>query len=238
VVDISELIHNLYTKSELRYDFWHFCNNLISPNGLARTYLFEHLPHLRQQTGSVAFIHGADKPNLELTDRGYGFRFVDGVDNCVNMRQLVQDRVQYADELFYWAPESAQILIKQSHVLRRAIDSGYLDQHCTVEPTQGIHFIKNRRNDQWLSADAINTTIYPYWDPTTFSVGKALPNQLFSFFFGLRDSWFLKQPSTTSYRNFMGGVRTIYKSIDANHFRNSDWRMGYLKLHSKIYMIE
>lgn len=226
IIDITKIINDMYLAGSNRFDFIYHTNSLISPNGLARSYLRERIPDYQKmidQGKRVAFVWGTEKPRLQLRDGKYVCQFLDMFDNTVSSRlQSVAEESGYFDELFYWSPAAVPLIIKQCHLMKRFLNMAEID-HPWLESTPGPYG-KTKRHQRWLSGDGLHSLIYPGWDVTTFTNGKNNQSVL-----GPRDKWFWKQNThaSPSLGAFLAGVEKIFGSIDLYWFNvETDWRRG------------
>lgn len=213
IIDITDIVNQLYVTAGMGFDFLYYTNNLISPNGLARSYLREHIKDYQQLIDSgkkVAFVWGTEKPRLRLHNGRYHCFFLDMFDNTVNSRLQHQaaDRGWF-DELFYWSPDAVPLVIKQCHMLKK-----FLDQTTGDHPwlsTKSSDFGRQRHNNAWITPNGLHSLIYPGWDITTFTNGKNNQNV-----FGPRDQWFWsqKEHASVGLRKFKMGVEKLLTSVD------------------------
>lgn len=99
------------------------CGNIVTvlTSHFTDVLKFPHIDKLINQNKRIALVYGTDKPVIRITDSGnLYFIFADSGINYLNMpadreRPLV-DRV-----LFYWSPDLPEMLVKQSHVVAKAI---------------------------------------------------------------------------------------------------------------------
>jgi hypothetical protein len=217
----------LYLKPNNRFDFIYYANSLLSPNGLARSYLRESIPeyaNLINQGKRVAFVWGTEKPRIMIKDNKYVCQFLDMFDNTVSSRlqSLSQDR-GYFDELFYWSPEAVPIIIKQCHAIKRFLHT--TDINHPWLGTTATHYGKTKRHNRWLTNDGLHSMIYPGWDISTFSNGKNNQSVI-----GPRDQWFWSQNehANPGLKIFSQGIQKIFRTIDPYWFnQTNDWRRGF-----------
>ena len=227
IIDLSKIINDLYLKPNNRFDFIYYANSLLSPNGLARSYLRESIPeyaNLINQGKRVAFVWGTEKPRIMIKDNKYVCQFLDMFDNTVSSRlqSLSQDR-GYFDELFYWSPEAVPIIIKQCHAIKRFLHT--TDINHPWLGTTATHYGKTKRHNRWLTNDGLHSMIYPGWDISTFSNGKNNQSVI-----GPRDQWFWSQNehANPGLKIFSQGIQKIFRTIDPYWFnQTNDWRRGF-----------
>jgi hypothetical protein len=239
VIDQSQLIESIYEMPEIKYDFLFQQNTCISPNNFSRAYLrkvVKDYSDMIAQGKRVCFIWGGEKPRLYQIDGKYCFRFLDMIDNCVSpmLQQSPQDG--YYDELFYWSPEFATGLIKQSHMVMRDMKTLPLNDVNFTDDYSPFGSV-TRNGKRWnLTNHGLHQIIYPGWDISTFSVGKKRSPIL-----SLRDSWYLNK-STGSNLRFMDGIKQfdsmLTNTLDGYWKNESSLMQGVKGCLSKPYFIE
>lgn len=116
-----------YFEDILKYkdEEWSFesCGNIVTSLTAHFTKIekFKHLDQLIQSGKKIALVYGTDKPDIRIPKSGdLVFVFGDGGVNYLNMpndRSYPNvDRV-----LFYWSPNLPDIVVKQAHVVARAL---------------------------------------------------------------------------------------------------------------------
>jgi hypothetical protein len=227
IIDISQTVNDMYLQGSNKFDFIYYTNSLISPNGLARSYLRETVPEYRNMIASgqrVAFIWGTEKPRLHLRDGRYACQFLDMFDNTVSSRlQSIALDKGYYDELFYWSPAAVPIIIKQCHLMRRFLSVAD-PRHVWLEDQTGPYG-KTKQGNRWLTNHGLHSIIYPGWDVNTFTNGKNNQSVI-----GPRDRWFWSQDPETNpgLKIFNAGVQKIFSSIDRYWYNvETDWRRGF-----------
>jgi hypothetical protein len=239
VIDQSKLIDSIYDMPEIKYDFLFQQNTCISPNNFSRAYIrkvVKDYSDMISQGKRVCFIWGAEKPRLYQVNGKYCFRFLDMIDNCVSplLQQNPQDG--YFDELFYWSPEFATGLIKQSHMIVNAMKT---------LPINDVNFTSDyspfgsvvRDGKKWnLTNHGLHQIIYPGWDISTFSVGKKRSPIL-----SLRDAWYLNKTDGSSLR-FLNGVKEfdhLLTTTNNGYWKNEESLMQGVKgCLSRPYFLE
>ena len=99
------------------------CGNIVTvlTSHFTDVYKFKHIDELIQKGKRIGLVYGTDKPLIRIGPEGQlSFVLIDAGVNYLNMpaeRELPSvDRV-----LFYWTPDLPEIMIKQSHVVAKAI---------------------------------------------------------------------------------------------------------------------
>ena len=239
VIDQSRIIDDIYNMPEIKNDFLFQQNTCISPNNFSRVYLRKIIKDYADMIAKgvrLCFIWGAEKPRLSMVDGRYCMRFLDMVDNCVSPLLQQGDFPGWYDELFYWSPEFTDGLIKQAHMVKRALQTLPLNE---VNFTQDYSPFGTtvRNGSSWnLTNHGLHQVIYPGWDINTFSVGKKRSPIL-----SLRDSWYLNKTTGSSQR-FLAGINefdSILSRVNDGFWKNEKDLMGGVKgCLSRPYFIE
>lgn len=226
IIDITKIINDMYLDKDTKFDFIYQANSLLSPNGLARSYLREKIKDYADliATGKrVAFVWGTEKPRLTIKNGKYTCQFIDIFDNTVSSRlQNLALEHGYYDELFYWSPEAAPIVIKQCHVVKKFLTVS--DANSPWLSNEQTPYGKTKKHSRWLTNDGLHSLIYPGWDISTFTNGKNNQTVL-----GPRDQWFWTQNTHANpgVKIFQQGIKKIFNTISPNWFNvGSDWRRG------------
>lgn len=212
VVDISELIKTYWSQNllDLKFNFIYYNNYYITPYNIVATSLPNILPEYQKLTEtkkSVCFIHGNDKPYIEIQNGKWFFSFTSSViDSSFSIRRQFE-KSPVDDELFYWSPDAWKIMVKQAHVLRRYL---YDNREIIKNLANGVYgdipsnhlsrinFFRNRIPTQF-----IKNAIYPYWRNEIVDIGK-VPYDLY----GVKSLWWTNSnlPAT---KEHMAGVQYV-----------------------------
>ena len=209
VVDISEIISDIYLRPDVKYDYIYNIKGIMSANSLARSYIREYLDEYRQIIDSgrkMCFLWGTEKPRLKIFNGKWHTCFLD-VFSETNLRLQSMADHGYFDEWFYWAPDTAPIVAKQSHLLMKILNQESADS-TWFSDVSGAHLPQHRLSGQYLRNDIYHTVIYPGWDPTTIVAPKP-QNLLLS----ERDNWFWNQTTSEAVRNAQGGVKELISRV-------------------------
>lgn len=186
VIDLCQHVIDYYKSPNIKFDWIYDMRSIYNPNCAVHQDMKLTVPEWREMFDAgkkVGFIFGCDKPRLKKENGNYYFYFVDLLDNAVSARVQSLDRPWEFNELFYWDPECPEIVIKQSHVLKRFIDNSNILGDDFTTDNQGLVKIDNK---YFLKTAIIHSLIYPFWTPTPYQI-KA-DNLLYT----PRDQWFFK----------------------------------------------
>lgn len=187
VVDLSKLAHSVLTDSTYRTQLAYYHNSRFGLSHISASYIREtdsDYLKLFDQGKRVAFIYGLDKPRVQLDSGRYNLRFIDIVDASIAIRTQILNRPTEFDELFYWSPDSLDIMCKQAHTVMRYMKQ---IQQLQAGAQRGFDF-RNTETTYSLEAldrlfgpgasqrlsfkEILNWIIYPGHNPFTFTVGK------------------------------------------------------------------
>ena len=243
LLDLSEIMDQVYTTGDVKFDWIYFMNTYFSPNNYVRSHLRRLIPAYRQLIDSgksVCFIWGAEKPRVHTVNSCYGVRFQDLVDNVVSPYQQQFPAAGEFDELFYWSPEFSQGLIKQSHIIMRYLKTAPINPVDFVDVNQRYNYGSTVRDGKtwYLTANGINQLLYPNWDISTISVGKPR-----SPVWSQRDDWFFKTISwSDAGSNFLNGIvklnQVLSNNLDGYWKNGNDIVAGVKGCLSPIYFLE
>lgn len=198
--DWSEDLINEWSKSPKSiYEI-----NYPSPNAHVKHRLMEkcHAP----PNSKTVVVYGVDKPRITYENGRFYMSFMDEI---VHGQTVWMDHdTSGADcELFYWSPDSARLLIKQGHIIKK-----WFQAHPEM-----LWLLKPGYPNRQLYYDVVNELVYPWHDPTIWQCLKQSTR-----FFTLEENWFINHPdhiSSRAWRNVLteldNEVSTIYKSVDS-----------------------
>jgi hypothetical protein len=213
-IDLSNVALDINLDHHYRLNRAYYSNFRFGNNNLARSYIRETTPDYQKLSESgkkVVFVWGTDKPRIYKENGRFCLKFLDLSDGVVSPRTQMFDREWEYDEFFYWAPETADIVCKQGHVVKNFITtynvfsngrdySDYSSEEkvpTTIDLTQDLEL--NFRN-------LINVLIYSDFDPAMFSTGKP-----FSLLESPRDAVFTKD---LVYRQQLDRLKSHLSQLD------------------------
>lgn len=185
-IDLSSVALELLTDEKFLLNRGYYASLHWGTSHLARSYIRERTPDYKKiiESGKkLVFVWGSDKPRLYKENNRYCIKFLDLVDSAINCRTQLINRQEEYDELFYWAPESADIVCKQGHVLKRFFEKFSIDNINNLDmssndkvklkiPDLETTFANKNASDHMSHRNLVNTIIYSNFNPATFSVGK------------------------------------------------------------------
>ena len=158
-LDVSSIIKKIAfdKKMLLERAYYYKCRGRYMAFAYLREVVLEY-KKIIDSGQKLVFVWGGDKPRLYFDNKKFCIKFVDGViDAMVNSAVQIAGREEDYHELFYWAPESVDIICKQGHILKR-----YFERQ-TAKLEWYSHF-KNY--------PIINKLIYTNYNENEFSIGK------------------------------------------------------------------
>jgi hypothetical protein len=179
-IDLSQITFNIVNDSHYDTNRAYYANHAFSNNNLARSYIRENEPDYQKlinQGKRLVFVWGTDKPRIYKENGRFCIKFLDVVDGSISNRTQLLNREWEHDELFYWAPEAADIVCKQGHILKRFIEKHNLfcngNNYSDYRSEEKISLHKDNPTDSELNfRNLINTLMYSEFDPGMFTVGK------------------------------------------------------------------
>jgi hypothetical protein len=224
VVDISNIINEMYLRPDVKFDYIYYIKGIMSANSLARSYIREYVDDYKKIIDSgkkMCFLWGTEKPRIAKINNTWHTCFLD-LFSETNLRLQSLGAQGYFDEWFFWAPDTAPIVAKQSHVLVNAMKLAET-QPSLLSNTSGGHLPK-ASNGMSLRNDVYHSLIYPDWQSDLVIAPKP-QNLLLS----ERDNWFWNQrpENNQSVRYATNGIQELTKRIGATWLNDpSDWSRG------------
>lgn len=209
VVDISQIISDIYLRPDVKFEHIYNIKGIMSANSLARSYIREYVNDYKSIIDSgkrMCFLWGAEKPRLLKINGSWNTCFLD-VFSETNLRLQTMDKVGYFDEWFFWAPDAASIVAKQSHLLMKAMQAAETVPEM-LSSVSGAHLPKSD-NGLYLKNNIYHSLIYPGWR-SDLVVAPKPQNLLLS----ERDNWFWSQ-NTEAVKNASNGVKEMIRRVGA-----------------------
>lgn len=235
VIDLSEIIADLYNDPDRKFDFLYDMNTMISPNNYSRSFLREKIADYQNIISSgkkLCFVWGSEKPRLYQDQGRHCIKFLDIVDNAVSPRTQRLNRDWEHDELFYWSPDLPALISKQAHVTMRYLQTAVYNNQDFTSSQPNVHCGKIIHNGyaQYLTTHGLHKVIY--------GIDNHHNVKPSSMFLSERDRWFLKNPQhLVSSTNYINGLSKISQIVPLHWFNNTE-RTGLKSQISKPYWIE
>jgi len=126
----------------------------------------EHITDSSHRHRNIGYVFGIDKPRICYKDDKFYIYFLDFYMNTVFMWDHSINE-SWDVELFYWAPESAALLRKQAHIVKR-----FFQQHPMLLPYIG--WGNNTPAFRQFYESLIRGLLYPGYDLTRWTPSKPL----------------------------------------------------------------
>jgi len=235
IVDLTRLEIDYFSDKESKFDWIYYMNFHFGPCNVSRLNIKLSQAHWRDMIAAgkrVGFVHGFDKPYVHQHKQNYYFNFIDLTDGAVSTEAKILNRPGDFDELFYWSPDAAKIVIKQAHVVKRYMKSATLGTPGVTTNLKGVvaHNIINGKNCG-LSFDCVHRLIYPGWYPVPYQFKS--PSMVFS----LRDTWVFDLPDSDPVKySWRTGLDYMWK-ITPDHWKNNpnNISQGFKTMRSRVY---
>lgn len=247
VIDLTQYMVEYFSESVMKFDWIYKMNSLFTPSHSTKSQLRSKIPDwldMFAQGKKVGFIHGIDKARLKVKDNKYSFNFNDSIDIAVSPDSQMKNEPHIFDELFYWTKDYPEIVIKQSHVLKRAVMNLDIKPDMLQNPRSGvgrppvgacqvqIYYGSHPTEFNWLIPDSINRLIYPNWSPIPYQFKSP------SIFFLNRDTWFFEQGQESSKYNWRTGLDELWKKVPNKYKTNpNDMNRDFRWFNSKEYYL-
>ena len=233
VIDLSDMNVEFFNE-KTKFDWIHDTPMLLMPNALVKRDLVTNVREwadMIAQGKRVAVVWGAEKPRLIHENGRYSFRFIDILD--ITTKSMAGQQ-PYADELFFWTPDLPEIVIKQAHMLMRYLQQNYQQSPFVSRQSSQLAYKQKDGVKYWLDVHGVHSVIYPGWDISTYSAGKALSPIL-----GARELWFYNMENMRPLEIWKMGVEARWKMVD-DYWKNdpSNIHKGFKASWSRDYYLE
>jgi hypothetical protein len=180
----------------------------LNPLNVTR-FNYIHFNKVRKQfdkSKSIALILGVEKPRTTIgPDNKFFISFSDRATNIVTIAEHVKEYTNSTVEYFYWSPQGADIVCKQSHVIKQ-----WLEQDTSRWPL----WDRNCNNNVYrlYHERILRPLIYTTWKDEWYQADKATKDWYSEF-----DSWFINgHNGTTQHRIWLDGI--VYMQKHAKKF--------------------
>jgi hypothetical protein len=202
VVDTTEFTIKWFDQ----HPDWHEeAFGMSAPNRFANNYnnLHPEYARLTESGKTVAHILGIDKPMLHYQDNLYYVRFLDKLTNLFVGGEFDSSGVPLHREFFYWSAESARLICKQAHILKKFLKTSNIKL-----PTAA----GDREYHDLVGSVLYNRTIIPFLHQPA---KKSLLHNL-----EFDENYFFKDPHSSHVVNWKNGVEKL------NQITPVDWMHG------------
>ena len=188
----------------------------ISPHSSSKSQLRERVKEWRDIIDSgkkLCFVWGIDKIHLQQRGDLVGVTFEDTMDSVLTPYVQRKFTDGWYDELFYWTPDLPSLIIKQAHVINNFLNYriGVVDNVLHLHTDNRTNFGFNKVLQKHLTEDGYRKLMYPYWDPSTFTIGKSTDTMV-----SRRDQWLWSSNHNTC-EIFLNIAKTYKQTIFQQH---------------------
>jgi hypothetical protein len=201
----------------------------LNPLNVTR-FNYLHFNKIRQQFDKgkkIALILGIEKPRTIIHhDNNFYLRFVDRASNIITIENHIKEYTNSVVEYFYWSPDSAKMICKQAHTIKK-----WLEQFPEYQPSW---YYKNLDLGTFrlVHERLLRTLLYSTWNDEWYQADKAISDWYSEF-----DSWFIKGfKGTKQHDIWIEGI----KFVEENASRFVSDVLGYgdgLRPIDKFYLI-
>lgn len=236
-IDLTERIIEFYSEGKNRFDQIYQKNDFWTPNHMALIDLAKSVPDWKRIADagqSICLLRAADKPRIFIDEKGYHCKFLDLLVNNSSSVNIFNNKLDFVDELFYYAGDMPAVIIKQSHVLKRYLESADENSFGLTKQRTPFHAKLINGTQYYMTEHCLHRLLYPTWDINTFSMGKhSLPMASPS------DVWFFeKTKNDHTYRNYRMHLDAI-KNMAGEYWavNNEDIVCGLKGMWSRSYYL-
>jgi hypothetical protein len=174
----------------------------------------------------IAVILGLDKPKLKIVNKKLYLYFTDKVANIASTQDHLAEYPNARTILFYWSPDSVDMLTKQAHTVLKLVNSD--------EKYKNIFENQDQDYTRQVHEEILKNLIYSTWNPKWFQVVKSTrdwDNEL--------DYWFSRGwAGTREHDIWQAGIAHVAKSLGNNVALNPDGTIRGTKIiFSKLHYI-
>jgi hypothetical protein len=154
----------------------------------------------------TALVYGVDKPKVCIKDNKYHVYFLDKIVNCFTGNWNDPEYTNIHTEFFYWTPDLPEIVVKQSHMIRR-----WFESNPALKPI--LQWPGSSSTLRQAYEVVTRSLIYPGWNTNTFQCVK--PNLTSHMEW---DDWFFRTyKDTRVYDSWYKGIEYVEKNIDRKY---------------------
>ena len=186
------------------------CREWANPMSTAR-YDIIHDISLRKQfdkSKSVGVILGVDKPPLIIRDGRLFLQFTDTIANITPLSEHIKSYDNSTMELFYWSPDSSNILRKQAWTVLKFLRANkqYQDLWDRASKFPG-HPLYNKART--LKESLLRSIVYTTWNKNWFQAEKGTIGWT-----NINDAWFFEGfKDTLEHQAWRNGIEYLTKNI-------------------------
>jgi hypothetical protein len=162
---------------------------------------FSELRKRLDKSNRIAYIIGIDKPKLIIQDDKLYLYFIDKTTGIVSIQEDINEYSNITNVMFYWSPDTCDLLCKQSHTVLK-----YLKSNSTIKKIWQSSDMAIRRKVQEM---LLRNIIYTTWDNNWFQVSKTIQDWDCEW-----DYWFTRGMSDSKeYAIWLNGLKALKPKI-------------------------
>jgi hypothetical protein len=162
---------------------------------------FSELRKRLDKSNRIAYIIGIDKPKLIIQDDKLYLYFIDKTTGIVSIQEDINEYSNITNVMFYWSPDTCDLLCKQSHTVLK-----YLKSNSTIKKIWQSSDMAIRRKVQEM---LLRNIIYTTWDNNWFQVNKTMQDWNCEW-----DYWFTQGMSDSKeYAIWLDGLKALKPKI-------------------------
>jgi hypothetical protein len=179
---------------------------------------------IKEQGKTIRMLLGQDKPRLRYHNKKFIFNFYDIIND-----ENVETAETNDHEWFFWHPDSAKILIKQSHVVKNYWQRHLLELgNMNCRHNQNLGWVLDHNNDM------ASRLIYPWYGHDVY-LPMAI-TKTYSGLIGARDAEFLSANTDLS-QKYINANSAVFQATNHMYFNQQDPIKGLVSSISRDYYI-
>jgi hypothetical protein len=172
---------------------------------------FNDVRKLFDKNKKIAVVIGVEKPRIFIySNNKFYIRFTDRAVNMVSVYDHIKEYPNAEVELFYWSPDTCDLICKQAHIIKR-----WLEMNPQYQP---LFFYKNITSEVYrlVHERVLRSIVYSStWNDDWYQADKSTKDWYSEF-----DTWFIEGYKGTKYHNsWLEGVK--YVRENAGNFVNT-----------------
>ena len=211
IVRIHDFAENMLSEEYTRDESWVFqTRHWFQPAHGDKHNQFNVPEHraLLDSGKSVCALMGIDKPRVALIDNNWYSFYSDVHTN--HAHPIIGEYTNLTNELFYWTPDFPEIVVKQSHLVKKWFDLPQNSHLKHVVDFANMASVARRTAYEQI----VKSVIYPDYDLETWQTNKPTNS-----FYNEMDTWFhVNFKDTKLYRAWDAGLQFLLDKIDPKYF--------------------
>ena len=212
LMDLSHPIYDFYKSDSNKEYYMQYMMTMNARPEQLKFKVYEVDPeylNLIHSGKKVCFLIGKDKPRIQNVDNNkWTLKFLD------TLMDVPYSGKNIPVEFFYWTPDLPKLIIKQAHVIKRYLELADPNTRFITREKNGMSYKTYQGQKLWLTNDGTHSLIYPDWDISTFSAGKAR-----SMIFGEKTTWMQNDQLDPISVNWRKMIDSWWKSVP-EYWRN------------------